>query len=127
MSRRAVVTMQRAIGVLAVAGVALLLVLLIAWQYRLELVVWGMPRAMDLLDPIAANEPITWAQGPSSAAVPPRERPPNIILFLTDDMGFNDISLHNGGAGDGSVMTPTIDALARDGVHFRNGYSANAV
>ena len=27
---------------------------------------------------------------------------PNIVLIMTDDMGFNDISLYNGGAADGS-------------------------
>ena len=42
-------------------------------------------------------------------------------------MGFNDISLYNGGAADGTVMTPHIDALAEQGVTFTNGYSANAV
>ena len=42
-------------------------------------------------------------------------------------MGFNDISLYNGGAGDGTLMTPNIDALAHEGVTFTNGYAANAV
>ncbi len=42
-------------------------------------------------------------------------------------MGFNDVSLYNGGAADGSVMTTNIDAIARQGVVFENGYAANAV
>ena len=29
-------------------------------------------------------------------------------------MGFNDLSLYNGGAGDGSLMTPNIDSLAKE-------------
>jgi arylsulfatase A-like enzyme len=76
---------------------------------------------------VGPNVPVAWSEGPSEAALPPSERPPNIILILTDDMGFNDISLYNGGAADGTVMTPHIDALAREGVTFTNGYSANAV
>lgn len=98
-----------------------------AWQYRIELLVWGAPRVRELLDPIPANVPTAWSEGPEVAELPPAERPPNIILILADDMGFNDLSLYNGGAGDGSVMTPHIDALARDGVMFTNGYAANAV
>jgi uncharacterized sulfatase len=46
---------------------------------------------------------------------------------MTDDMGFNDVSLYNGGAGDGTLMTPNIDALAQQGVRFNHGYAANAV
>jgi uncharacterized sulfatase len=59
--------------------------------------------------------------------VPIGERPPNIIVILADDMGFNDVSFYNGGAADGTLMTPNIDSIARDGVAFTNGYSANAV
>jgi len=70
---------------------------------------------------------IDWGHGPEQAEVPAGERPPNIILVLTDDMGFNDISLYNGGAADGTLQTPNIDALANQGVRFNNGYSANAV
>lgn len=42
-------------------------------------------------------------------------------------MGFNDISLYNGGAADGTLMTPNIDELANTGVRFNKGYAANAV
>ncbi|TDJ27134.1 MAG: sulfatase [Gammaproteobacteria bacterium] len=98
-----------------------------AWQNRIELLVWGAPKVRELLDPIPANVPTTWSQGPQVAGLSADERPPNIILILADDMGFNDISLYNGGAGDGSVMTPNIDALAHTGVTFTNGYAANAV
>ena len=41
-------------------------------------------------------------------------------------MGYNDISLHNGGAADGSLQTPNIDELAASGVWFSRGYAANA-
>ena len=42
-------------------------------------------------------------------------------------MGFNDVSFYNGGAADGSLQTPHIDSIGRDGVAFTNGYAANAV
>jgi len=98
-----------------------------AWQYRVDLLVWGLPKVRQLLTPVPPNVPVQWTVGPSQAAKAPGQRPPNVILILTDDMGFNDISLYNGGAGDGSLMTPNIDALASQGVRFNNGYAANAV
>ncbi|HIF99886.1 MAG TPA: sulfatase [Myxococcales bacterium] len=111
-------------------GSALLLLAIMAyagWQNRINLLVWGAPRAMALMDPIRENVPTQWQQGPATRTLPPAERPPNVILILADDMGFNDLSLHNGGAADGSLMTPNIDALAHEGVVFNNGYAANAV
>jgi arylsulfatase A-like enzyme len=99
----------------------------VAWQNKVSLLVWAVPKVSSLISPIGPNQPIEWQSGPSEAAQPPTERPPNIILVMTDDMGFNDISLYNGGAADGSLMTPNIDALAHQGVTFTQGYAANAV
>ncbi len=98
-----------------------------AWQNRIDILVWGVPKIRQIVAPLPENVPTRWTAGPAAADAPPAERPPNIILIVMDDMGFNDVSLYNGGAGDGSVMTPHIDALARQGVTFTNGYAANAV
>ena len=97
------------------------------WHNRVTILVWGLPIASAVLQPVAPNRPVNWPRGPVESAVAPAERPPNIILILADDMGFNDVSLYNGGAADGSLMTPHIDAIAREGVVFENGYAANAV
>ena len=97
------------------------------WHNRVTILVWGLPIASAVLQPVAPNRPVNWPRGPVESAVAPAERPPNIILILADDMCFNDVSLYNGGAADGSLMTPHIDAIAREGVVFENGYAANAV
>jgi uncharacterized sulfatase len=107
-------------GLLTVAGFT-------GWQNRVELLVWGAPKLLEFTSPIADNRPLDWSVGPEVATASPADRPPNIVLILTDDMGFNDISLYNGGAGDGTLQTPNIDALAEQGVAFTNGYAANAV
>lgn len=52
---------------------------------------------------------------------------PNVVLILTDDMGFNDISLYGGGAAGTDLQTPNIDSIAHGGVRFENGYAGNAV
>ena len=46
------------------------------------------------------------------------DRRPNIVLIVTDDMGYADI-----GAFGGEIATPNIDALAADGVRFTNFYT----
>ena len=112
---------------LAIAVVVLLGIAAIAYHFRLELMLAAAPRIADLRDPIEPNREVVWSQGPATAALPPAERAPNIIVIVADDMGFNDVSFYNGGAADGSLQTPRIDSIARDGVAFTNGYSANAV
>ena len=44
---------------------------------------------------------------------------PNIILIMTDDMGFECI----GANGSQSYRTPNLDRMAQDGVRFTNCYS----
>ena len=66
---------------------------------------------------------IDWDEGPAEAAVDPARRPPNIILIVADDLGYNDISTFGGGVADGRVKTPHIDALAADGAVFTQSYS----
>lgn len=78
----------------------------------------------DIKDPIEPNRPVVWAEGPATA--PEGSRPPNIVLILADDLGFNDITANGGGVASGAVPTPNIDSIARDGVRFANGYAGNA-
>ena len=112
---------------LAMVGALLIIAGFAGWQQRVELLVWVAPKLLKITSPVAENRELNWSQGPEIAASEPADRPPNIVLIVTDDMGFNDISLYNGGAGDGTLQTPSIDALAHEGVTFTNGYAANAV
>jgi arylsulfatase A-like enzyme len=47
------------------------------------------------------------------------DTPPNIVLIMTDDMGWADLTSY--GAPD--INTPNIDSLARDGVRMTDFYS----
>jgi arylsulfatase A-like enzyme len=49
------------------------------------------------------------------AADPPR---PNIVVILTDDMGFSDIGCYGG-----EIATPNLDALAAGGLRFTQFYN----
>jgi arylsulfatase A-like enzyme len=73
---------------------------------------------------VEPNRPVTWAEGPT--APPAGRRPPNIIVILADDMGFNDITFNGGGIAGGAVPTPNIDSIGREGVNLAGGYDGNA-
>jgi len=110
------------IGIVLIGSLAF-----VGWQNRVNLLMFVIPILFNIMDPIAEEGMVNWSEGPNKASSDPSKRPPNIILILADDMGFNDLSLYNGGAGDGSLMTPNIDTLGLEGVIFDNGYAANAV
>lgn len=59
----------------------------------------------------------------SGAAVEIAKRPPNVVIILIDDMGWNDI----GANGSRFCKTPNIDRLAAEGMRFTQGYSSSAV
>ena len=46
------------------------------------------------------------------------ENLPNVILILTDDLGYNDVGFN----GSTEIFTPNIDGIAKNGVLFSEGY-----
>jgi len=79
---------------------------------------------IDMRMPTGPNQPVNWQAGPTAASNSER---PNIILIVADDLGWNDISFYGGGVADGTVPTPNIDSIARQGVDLRSGMSASAI
>lgn len=47
-----------------------------------------------------------------------KDERPNIIIIMTDDMGYSDL-----GAYGGEIQTPNLDALAKGGIKMRNFYN----
>ncbi|WP_247235546.1 sulfatase-like hydrolase/transferase [Telluribacter sp. SYSU D00476] len=56
-------------------------------------------------------------------AVPARAPAPNILLILTDDQGYHDVSYY----GTKDLRTPNLDQLTRDGMRFDNFYANSTV
>src|SRR5437879_4328597 len=48
--------------------------------------------------------------------------PPNVIVILTDDLGFGDVGFNGS-----RIRTPNLDRLANDGMRFAQFYSASPV
>jgi uncharacterized sulfatase len=112
---------------LSILAVVLVILAGIGWNFRGEVLMTMAGVARRLANPVGPNQTVSWSAGPDQATTRPDERPPNIVLILADDMGFNDLSFFGGGVAGGSVPTPAIDSIGHEGVHFTNGYAGNAV
>jgi arylsulfatase A-like enzyme len=106
------------LGTLAVLGVGGYFLWQQYWYY--------LPGLMQAIsDPVEANHPVKWAEAPT-APVTDGAKPPNVVLIVADDLGYNDITLNGGGVSNGAVPTPNSDSIAKDGVNFSRSYSGNA-
>lgn len=56
-------------------------------------------------------------------AANPEPDKPNIVLFVSDDMGWRDVGCY----GSPNVKTPNLDRLASEGIRFTNAYTASPV
>lgn len=52
-----------------------------------------------------------------------QERPPNLIVIMTDDQGYADVGFN----GCKDIPTPHIDSIAANGVRFTDGYVCYSV
>jgi len=114
-------TAKWGLGALAVLVLSVLLV----WANLTSLLLLGVGVMVDLRTPVGPHQSIEWASGADPEGRTPDARPPNIVLILADDLGWNDLSFSGGGVGGGTVPTPHINSIAADGVSFTNGYAAN--
>jgi len=109
-------------------------------HYHLDVYFWRVMFAISFLPyPIAPNRPVHWKESvPISADecadtgtdtdtdTDTESKPPNIVLIIADDLGFNDITTYGGGFFDGAVPTPNIDSIAANGARFDNAYAGHA-
>jgi arylsulfatase A-like enzyme len=104
-------------------AIALILAAALGWAATHREAIF-MAIAHSQLPHVEPNPPVPWSQGP--ATPPPGERPPNVVVILADDMGYNDITFNGGGVAGGAVPTPNIDSIGHDGADLANGYDGNA-
>jgi len=70
-------------------------------------------------------KPFTIAFLFASTLILPAADLPNIVIILTDDQGYADISFNPDHPKE--VATPHMDSLAKEGVFFTNGYTSGHV
>ena len=107
-----------------IGGVTLTLVAIlgIGWLFRAELVLFSVSQMRAAYVNIGPTVEIEWSTGADGLGRDPADRPPNIVLIVADDMGWNDISMNGSNP---TAQTPNIDALATEGVNFSQGYAAH--
>lgn len=81
---------------------------------RTSLIALTASLAMSALPGAVAAQP----GAPPSRAAPSAERPMNVLLIMSDDLGARF-----GGYGFPEVKTPNLDRLAREGVLFERAYT----
>jgi arylsulfatase A-like enzyme len=59
---------------------------------------------------------IVLTAGAALSAADTAQAKPNVVYLLADDLGWSDVSIHPGG----TIATPNIDRLFKDGVELRN-------
>ncbi|SMP51769.1 arylsulfatase A [Neorhodopirellula lusitana] len=89
-------------------------------HWLLRIAAFSFPAVAGILVMIANQTPLR-AESPVGADLAVR---PNIIVILTDDQGYGDVSALNPEA---KFQTPNLDRLAKEGVAFTNGHSADSV
>jgi len=106
--------------------ISLTLLVIVGFTQRDNIIVAVPSILLKLQNPVAEHREIQWsAPEKSEQVLSPSERPPNIVLIIADDLGWNDITLNGGGVDGGSMPTPNINELAQNGVNFTQGYTAD--
>lgn len=114
------------LGRVLLIGVAVLAVIAAGtYAARKTILLHALGLMTDLQHPRQANHPVPWQAGPDTA--PAGQRPPNVVVIMADDLGFNDVSTFGAGLTAQGVPTPNIDAISQAGVRFDQGYASAAV
>ena len=74
-------------------------------------------------DQFLSGLPVAAASAGTQVKTAPASSPPNIIVFLADDLGYGDLACY----GHPVIQTPHLDRFASQGVRFTQCYSASAV
>ena len=83
----------------------------IAMQRRLTIAILRTPARLTGRVPLASRELAAFAQ-----------EKPNIVLILTDDLGYGDVSAY----GATALQTSNIDRLAKSGLRFTDAHASAA-
>ena len=69
----------------------------ILWIYRADVVLSIIEFAVPRANPVGPHVAVDWGSGPDPKGRVLADRPPNIVLILADDLGWNDLTFDGGG------------------------------
>jgi arylsulfatase A-like enzyme len=72
---------------------------------------------------LAAAILFSFQLSPRAATPPQKERKPNIIFILADDLGYGDLGCY----GQKRIKTPNLDQMAAEGARFTQFYAGSTV
>src|SRR6478672_7668179 len=80
---------------------------------------------MKILNRLTFAQPCLAVLCSLTAAAAPSDgkKPPNVIVILSDDVGWGDVGCY----GATKIKTPSLDALARDGMRFTDAHASASV
>lgn len=99
-----------------------LLVICVGWIFRAEIVLLSVAQMRSAVTAIGPTIEIEWSTGADAHDRTQSRRPPNIVLIVADDLGWNDLSMNGPNP---TAQTPNIDELAAGGVTFSKAYAAH--
>ena len=76
-------------------------------------VVWILFRILNL--------PYIYCQ-PSTKSTTNNEQLPNIVIFIVDDLGWNQVGYHANAVQNFEIQTPNIDTAVANGIELNRGY-----
>ena len=106
---------------LYVIAAILAVLLCLAYFFRIEILLTGISIMTDQRVQIGPSQDVEWEREPQDRSESIGK--PNIVLILADDLGWNDLTINGGGVAGGTVPTPNIDSIAKQGMNFVNGYA----
>jgi hypothetical protein len=78
----------------------------------------SIPYIQSIDDSYAAYD----VQGQKSSVSSTSPSLPNVLVFIVDDLGWNQVGYHANKVGNDEIQTPNIDQAVAEGIELNRGY-----